>query len=378
MGVDATPPSSFPPAAAGPGFLRKHAAKLVASAVITISIVYTLQKGGLKFFPDGGNFARVRWWTLPLYLVSIIVMSYFRAVRWRFLLRSIADIPTRRILAVSWIGFAAILLMPFRLGEFVRPFMIREKGKLSMSAATGTVLAERIVDGLFLSIVLAAALLAVPTVDPLPRTVVGLPVTVESVRASGFVMLGVFVVAFIVIAIFYFARGWAHRTTLAVFGLVSRSLGEKLAGFAERLADGLHAFGRGRDAAGFLFESSIYWLMNALGMWLLAWGCGVVHADGTSITLGETCALMGMLGVTILIPGPPGLLGTFQAGIYAAMTMYFPTAIVTGEGSAYVFLLYLTQLLWQVVAALIFLVGDRKALRALAQAETVDGAQSVA
>src|SRR5262249_30687580 len=147
---------------------------------------------------------------------------------------------------------------------------------------------------LFLSIVLAVALLAVPTVDPFSKTVVGLPVTVESVRASGFVMLGVFIVAFIVIAVFYFARGWAHRTTLAVFGLVSKKLGEKLAGFAERLADGLHAFGRGRDAMGFLFESTLYWTANALGMWLLAWGCGVVHADGSPITFGETCALMGM------------------------------------------------------------------------------------
>ena len=61
-------------------------------------------------------------------------------------------------------------------------------------------------------------------------------------------------------------------------------------------------------------------------MWLLAWGCGVVHADGSAITFGEACALMGMLGCTILIPGPPGLLGVFQAGIYAGMTMYFPTA----------------------------------------------------
>ena len=52
---------------------------------------------------------------------------------------------------------------------------------------------------------------------------------------------------------------------------------------------------------------------------------------------------MGMLGCTILIPGPPGLLGVFQAGVYAGMTMYFPTAIVTGPGAAYVFILYMSQ-----------------------------------
>ena len=41
---------------------------------------------------------------------------------------------------------------------------------------------------------------------------------------------------------------------------------------------------------------------------------------------------MGMLGCAILIPGPPGLLGVFQAGIYAGMTMYYPTNVVVGAG----------------------------------------------
>lgn len=346
-------------------FLRKNAVKLVASAVITVGMLFTLQKGGLTLVPKNGDFANVKWIAIPAYFLTLGVMSYFRAVRWRFLLRSFADVPRRRVLAVSWIGFAAILLMPFRLGELVRPYMLREKGKLSMSSVTGTVVAERVVDGLYLSIVLAVALVLVPTVDPLPAQVVGLPISVQQVRTSGFVMLGVFTTAFITIAVFYFARDWARKVTLAVFGIVSRRLGEKLAGMAEKLANGLHFLGRGRDAGGFLVETTLYWGINAFGMWILAWGCGVVHADGTPITFGESCALMGMLGCTILIPGPPGLLGVFQAGIYAGMTMYFPESVVTSSGAAYVFLLYACQLVWTVGAAGFFLVVDRGSLKAL-------------
>ena len=74
-------------------------------------------------------------------------------------------------------------------------------------------MAERVIDGLYLSIVLALALVFVPTVHPLPERVVGLPVSVEHVRASGFAMLGLFCVAFTTIAVFYFARSWAHRAT---------------------------------------------------------------------------------------------------------------------------------------------------------------------
>jgi len=361
-------------------FLKRHGLKLGASALIAVGLVTTLQKSGLKIVPSGVSFADVKWWTLPVYFVTLLAMTYFRATRWRFLLRAVVDVPARRILVVSWVGFAAIFLMPFRIGEFVRPYMLAADGSgrgkdgkpltISVSMATGSVVAERIVDGLYLSLVLAIALLLVPTVHPLPKTVVGLDVSVEQVRIYGFTMLGIFTIAFIVIAVFYFARVWAHKATLAVFGLISRPLGEKLARIAEKLADGLHFLGRGRDALPFVLETSAYWFFNALGMWILAWGCGVVHADGTGITFPETCTLMGMLGVTVLIPGPPGAVGLFQTGIYAGMTMYFPTSVVVSAGAAYVFLLYLIQTFWTLGAGAGCMIFDRGASRALRAAET--------
>jgi hypothetical protein len=359
-------------------FLRRHVGKLLVSAVITVCLVYALQSGGIKIWPQGVSFAQVHGWAIALYVLSIAAMNYYRAVRWRFLLRAVVHIPKRRLLAVSWIGFAAILILPFRIGEFVRPYMLKSPAKpnggskvreVSMSMATGSVVAERITDLLYLSIVLAIALLAVPTIQPLPKSVVGLNVSVEQVRYYGFTMLGIAGVAFAVITVFYFARAWAHRATLAVFGKVSRPLGEKLAGIAEQLADGLHFLGRPQDALPFLLETTAYWGLNVLGMWLLARWSGIVHADGTPATFGEACALMGMLGVTVLIPGPPGLLGVFQAGVYAGMTMYYPTDVVTGPGAAYVFVLYAVQVVWTIAAGAASLLVDRGSLEAIEAAE---------
>jgi hypothetical protein len=375
-----TPILSDTSAALPQGFLRRHAVKLVVSAIVTCGIVATVRAGGLKFLPEGGDFAafRARWWTLPAYVLTLLAFTWFRSVRWRFLLRSMADIPKGRLFVVSCIGFAAILLMPFRIGEIVRPYMIRTppsrrsgERAITMTAATSTVVAERIIDGLFLSIVLALALLLVPTVDPLPDRVVGLPVTVHQVRMSGYSMLGLFAAAFTTIGVFYFARSWAHRTTLAVVGKVSLPLAEKLASMSEKFADGLHVFRRKDDALGFLVETALYWGINAAGMWLLAWGAGVTHADGSAPTFGEACALMGMLGCAILIPGPPGLLGVFQAGVYAGMTMFYPTSIVTGPGAAYVFLMYASQVLFQLTSGALSLAFERGGLRALEEAEGI-------
>ena len=354
----------------GNGFLKRHGLKLVASALITCGIVFTVRKGGMKFLPEGGDFVHVKPWTVVAYIGSLVGVTWFRSVRWRLLLRPIADVSRRRVVIVSCIGFAAIVLMPFRIGEFVRPYLIRSPGRLggksiSLTAATSSVVAERVIDGLYVSIVLALALLFVPTVHPLPERVVGLPLAVENVRRSGYGMLVLFGVAFTTIAVFYFARSWAHRTTLAVLGKVSASLAERLATMAEKFADGLHLFSRGREAFWFMVETSAYWMLNALGMWLLAWGSGVVHADGSAPTFGEACAMMGLLSCTILIPGPPGMLGVFQVGIYAAMTMFYPTSMVVGAGAAFVFLLYASQVVCQLLFGAIALWLDWDGVTAL-------------
>jgi hypothetical protein len=339
------------------GFVRQHAVKLIASVLITLGIVYTIEKGGIQVVPDSGDFSHVRWHYLAFYAPLMLGMTWFRSVRWRFLLRSIVEVPKVRLLAVSCAGFLAVLLLPLRLGELARPYMLRTRpeeiqaGKpvLSMTAATSSVIAERVIDGLFVSIVLAIVLVLVPTIQPLPDRVVGLPVSVAHVRLMGFAMLGLFSTALVVIAVFYFARDFALRLTRAIIGTVSRKLADKLAVIASNLADGLHVFRRGRDAAGFVAETAAYWLCNLLSMWVLAIGCGIIHGDGSSITIAEAAGLMGMVSCTVLIPGPPGMLGVFQAGIFAGMTMYFPKEIVVGAGAAYTFVFYAAAMLLTII-----------------------------
>src|SRR3569833_1083380 len=107
------------------GFLRRNAGKLAASVALTAGVIYTVHKGGLQLVPQRGDFGAVQWWTVALYFVFVLAMTWFRSVRWRFSLRSIIDVPSRRLFAVSCAGFAAILLLPFRLGELARPYLLR-------------------------------------------------------------------------------------------------------------------------------------------------------------------------------------------------------------------------------------------------------------
>lgn len=356
-------------------FFRKHAARFIGSAVLFVCVIWAARHSGLELVPAWSKFSAVRWWTVPAYIALVALWTYFRSVRWRYLLRRTApDVPKSRLLAISLVGFAAILILPFRLGEFVRPAMLSGKrnGKVSFSAATGSIIGERVVDGIYLSIILVIALFLVPTLDPLPAHVVGLPVTVAQVRGYAYVMLGAFSVLFIVLAVYSFARDFAKRATLAVFGIVSRPLAEKLAHEAERVADGLHFLRSARDGIGFFFETTLYWTFNACSMWLLAWGAGLHHADGSPPTFGEAVAIMGMLGVAILIPGPPGMLGIFQAGIFAGITMYYPTNLVEERGGVYACLLFFIQTIWMIATGLLAMFSSHTSLRDIADEESRD------
>src|SRR5258705_11281827 len=136
------------------GFWRKHGLKLALSIVIAVAFGWTLERGGLPLIPPAAAFRKVDVASCAAFTALVMFWHFVRAVRWRHLLSPLADVPLRRIVAVSWIGYCAILIMPLRAGEFVRPYMIRDKGKVSMAAATGTIGAERIIDGLFLTLLL--------------------------------------------------------------------------------------------------------------------------------------------------------------------------------------------------------------------------------
>jgi hypothetical protein len=80
-------------------------------------------------------------------------------------------------------------------------------------------------------------------------------------------------------------------------------------------------------------------------MWILGLACGL------PMTFGVACAVMGVLAIGILVPAGPGLFGAFQAATYGALAMYYSPQVIMSSGAVYVFLLYATQFVWNILAA---------------------------
>jgi uncharacterized protein (TIRG00374 family) len=320
-------------------WLREHSLTLAGSLLMAAGLVWLLHAGALPVVPDASAFAKTRWWTVPVYGALWVTMLLLRSSRWYLLLAPIHPVPLRRALAVGLIGYGAISLLPFRMGEVVRPALIRKKGQLSFLAATGTVGAERVIDGLALSMTLLVALLCAHPVDPLPDHIGEWPVSAEVVPGAAYLASALFAALFVAMAVFYRWRDFARRTTERLVGLVSRRAGTWLADVVERLADGLHFLPRWRYTAPFLALTAVYWFLFLCGAWVLMWGTGI-----ESPTLLEATVIMGVLALAVVPPNAPGFFGAFQISLYSGMVMFYPESVVTGVGSAFVFLLYLLQL----------------------------------
>jgi hypothetical protein len=336
------------------GFFQRHGIKLVVSVVLGGGIAWVMARGGLPLVPPKSTFAELRPWTVPAYLLTLVVVHFFRAVRWRHLLRAVGQVSLRSVISVSWIAFGAILISPLRSGEVVRPYLITKRSSIKLWEATGTIGAERVIDGLLLSILLFLGLQLSTPLNPLPDHVGKLRVPAAAVPGAAYTALTIFLVAFIVMGIFFFARDFARRVTFAVGRVISQKLASRLAGIVERIADGLRFLPSPSHVVPFMAETLAYWFINALGVWLLGWGCGL-----TGMTLAQATVTMGCLGIGILVPSGPGYFGAFQLSTYMALAMFFHEDALTGAGAAFVFLLYATQVGFHLVAMGVGMLMDR-------------------
>lgn len=246
---------------------------------------------------DGLTWAGFLPYLLGFYAL-IAVVHVCRSWRWNYLLAPLGvRIPFGRILAVSSAGFAAILLLPARLGEFVRPALIRQRGAISASAALGTVAVERIADGLVVSVMVVVTFFALHT----PASP-GWMMPTAYLALAGFSTLMLFLV---------FAM-WRPEPTVR-FALTLTLLPRLAPRIARVIEEKLLEMIRGfavlkdvRNLAWFGAWSAIYWIANGVATWLLARGLGI------PLSFTGAFATMGLVAVGISLPNAPGLVGQFQ------------------------------------------------------------------
>jgi hypothetical protein len=251
------------------------------------------------------------------------------------------------------VGFGALCLLPLRLGEAVRPTLISRNTNIGWWEAAGTVGAERILDGLFLSASLAFSLFSTHWITPLPDHIGDLPVPVAFVPVATTAALSTFAALFIALGLFYWSRDVAQRVISRTIGVVSKRAAVWLTSAIARTATGLTFLPKWRYTVPFMVLTVAYWLLNASSMLWLMRGCGL-----SSTSLGQAWVAMGVLGLGVVVPNAPGYFGAFQLSLFAGLALYFRPDTVVSSGAVFVFYAYVIQLSVSVTIAVGAWVSD--------------------
>jgi uncharacterized protein (TIRG00374 family) len=269
------------------------------------------------------------------------VVHFARAWRWTYLLEPIhVRLGAARLLAISSVGFLAVLALPARLGELVRPSLIRRKGEISATAALGTVAVERIVDGLMVSILVFAALFSLRG-----------PGAPGWMMPTAYSALGVFTAAtvFLLFALRHPHKTVRFATTASLIRALSPRIADKIEDRLLKLISGFLVLDDWGNLAKFTAWSLLYWFATGLSVWMLARGFGL------ELSVVGGFATMGIVAVGIVLPNAPGLVGQFHWFTMLGLSLYLPQAVVEGDGRAFAIVLHGLQVIWYVTAGAIAL-----------------------
>ena len=229
---------------------------------------------------------------LLLSLVFMFFMQVLRSVRWGAILRPMEQIDPLPLFSVTSVGFLAIVALPARIGELVRPYLITGRSGIKMSAAVGTILVERVCDSLIIMNIFAAILFLMPFPPWL-------------FKAAGIF----FTVTLVAVSLMLFLIFKRDMTLRALRPFLARLPG-RISFRAERL---IHSFIEGFRIVTDT-RSMIYVLSLSVLIWLIDVAAIYVLFLAFDLPLPATAAfaLMIVLVIGIAIPAAPGFVGNWH------------------------------------------------------------------
>lgn len=258
----------------------------------------------------------------PGWLLAAVVTATLsfvpRAMRWHVLLLPVHDHTrfTTRFEAVC-IGAMANNVLPVRLGEFARAYSFSRMEPVGAGAAFGSLVVERIFDGLVLAGLLAATL-ALP----------GSPVTgdgsdavmVRRVAGGAALLFGA-----VAVAVWLLARYPEKLLRLferTVGRVLPPDLTDRSVGVLASFVEGLGALHRPLVFLRIVLWTLAVWVVSGLSLWF-----GLLAFDISAPGVIGGVFLQALIGFAVAIPSSPGFFGPFEAAARVGLGFY-------GVGSA--------------------------------------------
>jgi glycosyltransferase 2 family protein len=223
-----------------------------------------------------------RWIFLAVlfYCINLSV----RVARWRILLRSTIDLSYPQVCAALIVGYMVNNLLPARLGELYRADYMKRKHSITRSAALGSIVVERLLDGLAVVSIFNIGLAA--TAIPDENSSILLPIAIVSTT--------IFVLLYVLVRYFPIVQPILSRIPLGW-------LQSRLENFSETLSV--------VRKPGFLMPVCTTVLIYILEAATLS---SALKATGIELTIFQNFIVLGAVVLSTLVPTAPGYVGSIQ------------------------------------------------------------------
>ena len=304
---------------------------ILAGIAVSCICIYFVQRG-INFSEVAASFRAMQYgYIIPVFLLGLASL-YVRSYRWGAMLDRLVSYDQWTLFKLSSIGFMSIGVLPARLGEFVRPYLVKQQSGVRMSATMATVVLERVFDLLTLMLFLFVVLIKI-----------SLP---PEIFKAGIIMLTISLTVLTVLIILGTRRNFSAR----IIGKVMRFLPARIGAPAARLADsfleGLQLLPDVKKTLWVLLLSLVNWLLIGFSNYVL------FYAFGMHLSIFNAFAVLAIVALGVMIPAAPGFIGTYHYACVLGLTSF---GIAKPEALSYAVALHILQMSPAIVAGLICL-----------------------
>lgn len=331
--------------------MKKTAKKIIGLVLSVLFLWLALRKVDWERVP--AVLSAADWRILPLMFVSVTIEYLLRAFRWRYILHP-RDIPFSHLYGGLILGYMFNNLFPARAGEFVRAWYLGRKGHASFSEAFGSVVMERLLDGICVVSFIAFA-------------VTNFPVS-TAVRSGGYTAVGFYGAVLFVILLLQFRRRWIDPVSDVLLSPFPTAWRERIYRLRDSFIGGLSLVRHPKPLWTAIFLSIVAWTASIGSNYIS------MRMFNLPIGLDGSLLLIAVLSLGAMIPSSPGMIGIYEYCCILVLTdmLGLPREVAVAFGLATHFLTYV----YVIIIGLAILTFENLHLADLESAAASDGTQS--
>ena len=262
--------------------------------------------------------ARSDW--LILAFISIVLSFFIRVWRWSYIVNPVEKVPYWRLFSATQIGFLGNFVLPARIGEVVRALVLSKSRNIPLPKTMAIVAVDRLTDLFGLVYIFLVTLLVFrPERDVyLPEDLQGLysgAISKNMVQGALFAATGALIVGVAFLILLLAKKEFFLRVSDAVFGRISVTLSNFIRKIFLNFAEGMQVLLSVKDLIKASLVSLLLWTFFAISQ------VCVYKAFALDIPWYAPFVVLSLLSVFISVPGPPGFIGPFHAGVVGGLIL---------------------------------------------------------